>query len=303
MIHIEGMGWFGSITALALERVGVPFTWSDIDSPQQAWRASTGIVYPAGDERSEENRARWRRWVMDQWLPEDTAKLVQYVFAHKKPPHDGRYAVEAYHGYSKAGLASARAVAVNVQALVTEARSRFAASRVAVTPADGPLVVAHGHARKGAWVWGWSRKVALATPPDAIRSAYYGKRHRFDLTYAYPVAGEDGWWYAGSALVTEKTPRVRNRNELANEWHRWLDAQAELFPYLKVTRTQPFVQGWRPKPIAGDKGELVMDEAGSRPVLTFPALWHSGVRWAPLLVEQAVAWSSSFPFGEDRRGA
>jgi len=29
-------------------------------------------------------------------------------------------------------------------------------------------------------------------------------------------------------------------------------------------------------------------------VITFPALWHSGVRWAPQLVEQATSWAASF---------
>jgi hypothetical protein len=304
MIHVEGMGWFGAITALALDRAGVPFTWSDTDDIYTAWKASTGIVYPAGDERTEVNRQKWIRWVMDGWLPEGTAKLCQYVYAHKKPPHDGIYESTPYHDFHHAQVAVPAAVAVNVQLLVTEARSRFAAQRRPVSDgtvgtawagsSSSPRIVAHGGERAAAWVWGWSRKVALDTPHDAIRAAYYGKRHRFDLTYAYPVTGEDGWWYAGSALVTEKTRRARTREELGIEWRRWLEASAELFPYLKVRRTQPFVQGWRPKPAPDDKGELLINEGKITPTLVFPALWHSGVRWAPTLVEQAVSWAASW---------
>lgn len=295
MIHIEGMGWFGSITALALERAGIPFTWHDTDNGHTSWKASTGMVYPAGDERTEINRGKWVRWVLDQWLPDGSAKMCQYVFAHKKPPHDGEYETTPYHDYHRATLAGVAAVSVNVQRIVTEARSRFADGRLDRAPLGEPRIVAHGGARAAAWVWGWSRKVALETPHDAVRAAYYGKRHRFDLTYAYPVADEDGWWYAGSALVTEKTRRTRDRDELNVEWKRWMEASSELFPYLKVVRTQPFVQGWRPKPKPGDKGLMDYEDwANGTPVIVFPALWHSGVRWAPQLVEQATAWAASW---------
>jgi len=290
MIHIEGMGWFGAITALALERANIAFTWSDNNSAHTAWKASTGIVYPAGDDRTEANRQKWTRWVLDQWLPKDSAKLCQYVFAHKKPPHEGQYPFAPYHDYHRASVAGVHAVCVDVQRIVTEARSRFADRLLRVEPVDVPRIVAHGGPRAAAWVWGWSRKVHLETPPDSVRAAYYGKRHRFDLTYAYPVPDEDGWWYAGSALVTERTQRVRSREELNTEWGRWMNSTAELFPYLRVMRTQPFVQGWRPKPKPGDKGLMTYEDN----VITFPALWHSGVRWAPQLVEQATSWAASF---------
>lgn len=298
MIHIEGMGWFGSITALALERAEVPFTWHDSGAAHTAWKASTGIVYPAGDERSELNRHRWQRWVLDGWLPNGSAKMVQYQFAHKKPPHEGAY--EWRRLSSGLGVAAHSAVAVAVQTIVTEARSRFEHSRLGAAPRGTPTIVAHGHERAKGWVWGWSRKVALANTGEAVLAAYYGKRHRFDLTYLYPVADEPGWWYAGSALVNERKPRERTATELTAEWMRWCEAKEALFPALKVLRVQPMVQGWRPKPASTDDGQLIIDEQpipGGGPLvprLVYPALWHSGVRWAPTLVEQATSWAASF---------
>lgn len=296
MIHVEGMGWFGAITTLALERAGVPFTWSDIDTRFQAWRASTGIVYPAGDDRSQDNRQRWIRWVMDGWLPKDTAKLAHYVYSHKAPPHEGKYEQVPWWGYDHLNLAASPAVAVDVKAIVTEARSRFAEQRVPAGGIDRPTIVAHGHDRAAGWVWGWSRKVALKLPHgtnDMV--AFYGKRHRFDLVYAYPVPDEPGWWWAGSALVNEKKPHVRTPTALSYEWERWMQGQRELFRVLEVVRVQPFEQGWRPKPIKGDAGLIKISEVdGEVPTIVFPALWHSGVRWAPGLVEHAVAWAASF---------
>lgn len=291
-VHIEGMGWFGSITALALERAGVPFTWHDTDAQHTAWKASTGFVYPAGDDRTELNRMKWYRWVTDQWLPEGVAKICDYQYAHKNPPHDAPY---TGHLDRESGLrqSSQQAVCVNVQAIVTEARSRFAEQRRDHVP-SGPRIVAHGGERAKGWVWGWSRKVALKTPSRQVVAAYYGKRHRFDLTYAYPVPDEEGWWYAGSALVNEKRPRERSLTELTAEWQRWLEAKAILFPALEVIRVQPFVQGWRPKPAKEDDGQLLINEGKVDPTLVFPALWHSGVRWAPTLVEQATSWAASW---------
>lgn len=299
MIHIEGMGWFGAITALALERAEINFTWSDIDTPVQAWQASTGMVYPCGDERSEYNRQRWQAWTFQGWLPEGTAKLCRYVFAHKKPPHEGRYEYGPWWGHDRLQVAAAIGVCVDPRSIVLEARSRFADRRVEGEWGAGPLIIAHGHARAKGFVWGWSRKVALRFPEVgnsvSDQTAFYGKRHRFDLTYAYPIPDEPGWWWAGSSLVNQRAPKPHTADDLENRWHNWLDSSKVLFDVFDVVKTQPIVQGWRPKPVPGDPGELVFDErAGGDPALVYPALWHSGVRWAPALVERAVAWAASF---------
>lgn len=286
-IHIEGMGWFGAATALALERAGLSFTWSDADHWAQAWKASTGLVYPAGDDRSEANRHRWIRWVLeDSWVPNGTAKLCAYAFAHLKPPHEGRYETERWQGLR---MGASMAVCVNAAAIVHEARSRFADRRDQAPDPRARTIIAHSGARRVGWVWGWSRKVSFTGYEHPAGVALYGKRHRFDLTYAYPVPDEPGWWWAGSALVNERRPRQREAVELQAQWVRWDEARRVLFPQMVVNRTQPIQQGWRPKPATGDDGMLLV----TRERLQFPALWHSGVRWAPELIEGAVRWAAT----------
>lgn len=288
MIHIEGMGWFGAMTALALEREGIEFTWDDIDSPYQAWRASTGMVYPAGDDRSERNRHAWVGMVLNyrngDLLPAGTAKLCNYAFAHRRPPHEGRYPTAPWNGLR---MASDMGVSVNVAAIVHEARSRFADRRTDAVQSGQRIIVAHGGHRRVRWVWGWSRKISFTGYEHPFAVALYGKRHRFDLTYAYPVPNEPGWWWAGSVLTNERTPRERTPEELQAQWARWYESARILFPRMRIRNTRAIQQGWRPKPSKEDAGYLV--EGNS---LQFPALWHSGVRWAPELIEGAVKWAS-----------
>lgn len=297
-IHVEGMGWFGAITTLALERAGIDFTWSDIETPVQAWRASTGIVYPAGDHLSQDNHRRWAEWLAEGWLPVDTVERVPYGFAHKSPPHEGNYRIAADFGWLRVG--SIPAYAVNVQAIVAEARSRFAIHHTGGPSPDQSVIVAHGHARSAGWVWGWSRKVSLIMPPELTGESYgrtvlYGKTHRFALTYAYPVAGEPDWWYAGSALVNQTRPAPRDEAAVTKEWRRWWEDFHELFPGVGFARRMgPIIQGWRPKPRRDTQPsmEYQYHPSTGEPVgIRFPALWHSGVRWAPDLVLRAGLWA------------
>lgn len=297
MIVIEGMGWFGAMTALAFEREGIPFWWYDPDFPFNAWEASTGIVYPAGDDRSERNRQAWFRWMLEGWLPPYTTRRVAYGYAHKSPPHEGRYQPNLDLGWLRVSPLSA--VAVGVQALVHEARRRFASRRLA-GPSDrdqlgSPRVIAWTPpgVRIG-WVWGWSRQVALFLPPELARLygtnlSLYGKVNRWALTYAYPVGDKPDWWWAGSSLVNEKRPRLRSEEELRTCYKRWAVDFSELFPGVEVRagREQEIQQGWRPKPPKMDAGYPRVDEQ----LFVYPALWHSGVRWAPELVEGCISWA------------
>lgn len=293
MIHVEGMGWFGAVTALALERAGIEFTWSDIDSPTQAWKASTGIVYPAGDDRTERERLSWTRWwLSDDWLPDHTVRPVTYGFTHKAPPHGGKYEWARWSYVPEVKIAAKHAFAVDVQAIVVEARSRFAERRCEYVDPARSKIVAHGARRAVGWVWGWSRKVNLRWPGgvEADGMSLYGKVHRFGLCYAYPVGAQPGWWWAGSALVNERRPRERDGRELADYYERWRSDFARLYPGVDVVESghEPIRQGWRPKPSESDPALLGLTDTRC----VFPALWHSGVRWAPSLVEGAVQWAT-----------
>lgn len=290
MIHIEGMGWLGSALAYSLHARGVRFTWSDTDVEHTAYRACTGIVYPAGDSRSTANLVRWAEWIRQRRLPRATVMEATYAYAHKRPPHGGIYTPRVDLGWLR--VANAPCVAVDAWAVVRGARVLFKDWRTEGPRKRDRLVRAHGHTeRREGWVWGWSRPVRLTFPPEVTeavlepdRLALYGKVHRFALTYAYPIPTTPWLWWAGSSLVNERTPRVRSAGERDDTWLRWLRDFTALFPGVIPLTKGEMTQGWRPRPAPDDLGELTEDEHS----LTFPPLWHSGVRWAPLLVDEAV---------------
>lgn len=92
-VHIEGMGWLGSMLARRLERADIDFTWSDNDDPFPAWPASTGLVYPTApdDERSVRGMNGWKRWLKeDEWLAGYT-EPVSVGFVTANPPSGGKY--------------------------------------------------------------------------------------------------------------------------------------------------------------------------------------------------------------------
>jgi hypothetical protein len=302
-VLIRGMGWFGAITAWALDREGVSFRWCDNDSPYQAWRASTGIVYPAGDDRSQRNLSAWMRWLhlgAHQWLPPGAGTAAYYGFAHRRPPHGGRYKMDDL-GWVR--VATQLAVAVDPQRIVQEARDWFADARVECSAQvgyggfDREIVACTPPPVRAGWVWGWSSKVKLIMPEwhshMTVRLAHghplalYGKIGRWGLTYAYPVASEPGWWYAGSSLINEGRPRVRTEEEVSGYRGLWVRDFHRLFPDVTINASRAPVQGWRPKPPRDDPGEVTFTHERA----TYPALWHSGVRWAPELVEEVVRWA------------
>jgi hypothetical protein len=302
LIHVNGMGWFGAMTAFALHRDRTEFTWDDTESAYQAWKASTGFVYPSGDPRSEHERGAWVRWVLNGDGPlgpevADYACLAQWAWSHKRPPHGGKHPFAAAPSVPGLKLSAATAVAVNVQRVVEEARRRFEPQRIGHVPQDVPVVVARPNAlTTNGTVWGWSRRVLLRFPagvtnaqqPPGRRIALYGKVHRFALTYAYPVAGEPGLWWAGSSLVNEQYPYTRSELQLQDAYLRWRTDFAALFPGVKIVGTDPeILQGWRPKPHTGSEGRIIRTENQ----IIYPALWHSGVRWAPSLVEEVAQWA------------
>jgi hypothetical protein len=280
-LHLEGMGWFGAATAFALERVGVSFTWNDTDAEVRAWPASTGMVYPAGDERSARNLDLWWNWYESKLFPAGMVRPVSYVYTHKRPPHEGRYRQDDLGPYRVGHRAG---IAVDVPAIVTAARLRFVARRIDRARPGHRVLVTHGFGdRCGALRWGWSREVQLDVP-DALqalpnRAAFYSRRGRFQIVYAYVIPTRPGWWWAGSSLVAQAKDKPR-RLDAGKHFDRWLDAWRELWPGVPVIGVGELTQGWRPVPVEGDTGTLDMRSV--------PPLWHSGVRWAPEIVDRLV---------------
>lgn len=289
MLHIEGMGLLGSLAAFNLADRGATFTWSDIDSGVTAWRASTGMVYPAGDARSQHGLRAWKDWVGKSWMPTAAAVECAYVYHHKHPPHQGPYKA-AYDLGDMRVAPKGNAVAVNVPLLVEEARARFADQRVAQSADDDFVIRAHGFTdRLGKLMWGWTVPVKLVVPDELQditgeqQIAFYSRRHRFQIVYAYPIPGTE-WHWSGSTLLPQTTPKEMNVSKF---FDRWLEAWHYNFPRVPVIATGEPIQGWRPRPSdEPSDNDLVRRDARG---LTFPPLWHSGVRWSPLVIEQMLA--------------
>ena len=288
MIHIEGMGWLGAATAHTLHAAGIDFTWNDTDAPHVAWRACTGAVFPAGDDRSITNLYRWAHYTTV--MPPGTVSRATYAYAHKAPPHHGRYTIRADLGWVR--VADAPCYAVDVPQIVIAARTRYAALRRPAAPHGAHVIAAHGHTtRRGSWVWGWSAPVQLAISDDLTALSpdrpviLYGRAHRFAITYAYPIPSRPGWWWAGSSLMNQRT--ARNLDPEAH-FTAWREHFAQLYPPVTILDRGPAIPGWRPKPRTGDTGDV--EVSGGR--LTMPPLWHSGVRWAPTLLDKALMWAT-----------
>ena len=286
-IHIEGFGITGALLALNLERHAVPFTWSDIDAPHTAWKASTGAVYPAGQPGSHcfEGHASWLQWYHEgryanpAWL-----ELAHYRFNHKRPPHEGGYRIVQRDAYGLA-LAEPPALHFNAQLMVPETRQRFADRRIeGARPKGSQVIVAHGFStRLNHAYWGYTRLVEVDYDgrPDndrEPRSAFYFREGRFIMAYAYPVPGTQ-YWYAGSKLIKQAAGRFKSL-DMPSKYEAW-KAQFERLGNgaVKVVGEADYIEGWRPA--RGDNSWVHRDLLGR---IVVPPLWNSGIRHFPVVL-------------------
>lgn len=288
MIHLEGMGWLGAATAYALHARDVPFTWSDLDVAVRAWPASTGMVYPDGEPDTALALTRWGDWLREDRFPAGTVIPSAWCFAHKAPPHSGRY---TYTDYGWIRVAHSEAYTVDVPAIVAAARDRFGPRRLAGSPPGVRTVRTHGFTDTFGYLWGWSAPVRLNVPEELLtvlgetRPAFYGQAHRFAITYAYPIPTKPGWWRAGSSMIAQHFPRNLNA---AAAYARWEGYLPEVYGgRLSVAAVGDPVQGWRPRPHAHLDGVTVrVDERTG--AIVYPAMAHSGIRHAPLVIDAAL---------------
>lgn len=286
-VHIEGMGWLGSVLARRLERAGIDFTWHDNDDPFPAWPASTGLVYPTDptDERSVMGMKGWQRWIHeDPWLADFTER-VSVGFVTANPPSGGKYEAVDLGGIK---IGQAPCYATDPRAIVTAARERYASARREADPGDpnSILIQAHAHGpRLQSMMWGWSARVKLHEQIDfSRRVAYYG--HRMSQScYAYPIPRTE-FFFAGSASFEQRTPK---RLDTDNHFALWRKFFLKQFPVSEVELVEPPVQGWRPRWKEGDslKPKRIILPSDRR-CITLPPLRHSGVRWCPPIIDLTV---------------
>lgn len=294
-VHLEGMGLGGALLAHRLKQYGVPFTWHDIDAPLNAWRASTGAIYPAGAKNhgpDEEAFKVWQAWyAMKQFAPAHLERSLGFVFCTKNPPHKGAYEHEAY---TDTGLRKGPpSYHLNAQAFVSAMRNECHKERLdpIVAGPNGDVkgvdayIVTHGWGDRLHHVyWGWTRLVKLhvntvhgdTIPLVGERPAFYLRPNRFEMAYAYPVPGTD-WYYAGSSIIKQGKERMRDLNPV-DKYRRWKDIfLRESKGALQIGEESTYLTGWRPAAAEEDTAWVKV----RRNVITLRPLWNSGIRHFP----------------------
>lgn len=297
-LHLNGLGFLGSSLAWFLEEAGVEFTWDDPEVSVNAWRASTGCIYPAGREgggdlwnqRTFAGYQGWRKWVeRPEW--KDHVETAAFWFSQKNPPNGADYPISARVGpLSKASLPSYH---INAQTFVPATRERFSSQRLSGAPSDPSVrkVVSHGFGpRLDRYLWGWTVLCKLDYSEE-IRRECNGLRPCFFLNigrlirYAYPVPGTP-YWYCGPGMVPQKVAREYGEDRIMKSYLKWEENLAQTTGgAVWVSEVGPILQGWRPASNKTDD-DLVMEKVDGS--LVFPSLYHSGLRWAPLLVDDIL---------------
>lgn len=301
MIHLQGMGLLGSLTAWQLLKHRIPFEWSDNDQPTTAWRACTGACYPASGDVDSRCYRRWRLWASGRIYPSDCLQSCAYWVdgTHKTLPHGLSAEVQAELGGMRL---VGKSVHLNAQRLVAITRERFASIRsVCPTKAASRLIVSHGFSKRRArFLWGWTRLIRLTIPNEIAvhgRPSFYLRKNRFQFAYCYPQPGSD-WWYAGSSLISQAEARSLH---ISDKYAAWKDRFSLLSGGLVGIKEEgQMIEGWRPAK-AGSLSKLEGHKAESEPLLMrdgstiyYPALASNGFRhfpavWDELAQELGVA--------------
>ena len=295
-IHLTGMGVTGSLIALMLRRRKVEFTWSDTDSPYNAWQASTGGVFPSGRAGSDgmEGYHFWRRVTDAGDLPKDILDTAPYLYNTKAPPH-GAPAGGATP-LSNLTLYAYPSLHFNAQRLVQYVRALEHKTRQPGRPTGSLDIVTHGfqacsygiHASTFQWGWSVRVKVEIRQAKALARSTKYGlapslylRKGKFVMAYLYPVPGNPGEHYFGSHMIAQRTPKPL---EVPPKFEALRSKAFELSggDLVKLKAIAEPVQGWRPIAGAGWDGRWIALDGSSR-ILCKP-MGSSGFRFAPMLL-------------------
>lgn len=284
--HIIGMGVQGCLLANMLRDIQRSFTWHDTYAAINAHGACTGAIYPSGSEKfgpDEVCRAVWRSMHEQALYTQHITKYLEpavWTYNHKQPPHEGRFAQREAHGLRQAVGPLDRSYHFNAQAFVADTRERFKGYRQEL-PSPGDCVIeAHGFgARLSHVYWGWTAPVKLKyrheLVADELRPAFYFRKGRFVMAYAYPIPGTE-YWYAGSSIIKQSTPKHLDANKHFDRWLKNFTALGN--GAVEVTKAMPCIAGWRPAAATGDTAWARRESDGR---ISLRPLWNSGVRHWP----------------------
>jgi hypothetical protein len=296
LVHLEGMGLLGCLTAWQLSRLGIEFTWSDCDASYTAWRACTGACYPCSPGIEGNCYYQWMQWVGSGIYPDGLLEVCDYWVdsCTKSLPHGLVGDVEALAGPMRL---VGRSVHLNAQRLVELTRSYFACCRTTNVPAvrDTRLyLIAHGfNSRLKRYLWGWNRLVKLSYDPEGplgtqsrqgCRPCFYLRKNRFQYSYCYPRPGTP-YWYAGSSMISQTTPRMLNVEARYAAWLGWFKELSG--GLVEVEEEGDCSQGWRP---LGQKEKNLLKHLEICTVspgrISCPPMGASGFRLYPCIWEQ-----------------
>lgn len=288
MIHLQGMGIIGSGIAWTLNNRGIPFTWSDTDADITAWKSCTGAIYPSGDPKDLAGYLQWVRWAATAPWPWATiVEQANYWYCTKQPPHS--YKGEPLETVGPLKCHPLPSFHLNAQSLVPLTRDWFRMRRRLRQEPGDQLIITHGfNDRLERYVWGWSRFVELDTSALGVgRACVYLRPSLVVMAYAFPTPNTH-LHYAGSALLVQKTAVKRNPLKDYDRWEqRWTELTSGLIPIKWKAET--ILQGWRPStgPVGGEAILPLWERRADGTLVVMP-LWHSGVRWLPVVVNELL---------------
>lgn len=286
-VHLSGLGLIGSLVALQLEAKGIDFTWHDADSGKTAWKASTGCVFPTGDEQDMKNLQHWdamlRRKDVFSSVVSRCVETAQWTYISKHPPHSGaKIGIKELGQVGPFHISDHRTLQFNVQRLVSKVRERYQELSVAEKPKDSILVVTHGSASAVRYQWGWSINASLKLSKELEdwqrqleRRLCLYLRQGYATRYLYPKP-RTSLYYGGTSSVSQNFPRPLDAHEHLKKWLEKIPEVTE--GHVEIVKYSEPTEGWRPvaselAPLVNSRGRVVaLRPMAGNGVRSFPEL-------------------------------
>lgn len=309
-VHIEGLGLLGSLTALTLYDMGIDFSWHDTEEEVQAWKASTGAVYPTGDEFDyrcfkEMIRIIKRRNTLMGKMLRQHGEVGRWCYTSTNPPHGGSdIGMESIAELADISVSNRYSIHMNNQKLVEAARTYFKDQRTEESDECATVqLVSHGFDDAVRFGWGWHTRV-YAEISDELMEHTSGHRpciylrEGYQVMYLYPCPTTD-LYYLGTSNNIANEPKVRDEPyiiERLEKVHEHLRRKCGTHVQLMGSAGKP-TQGWRPYPAKGDEGPRVrVDDNG---VVRIKPQKGSGLRHWPATQEELVSTLLNHPMKKE----
>lgn len=292
--HLEGMGLVGCLIATMLETHEIEFTWNDTQEKRTAWKASTGCVFPTGNELDALCYAHWRHYMKSGSVfarrMEEFTEWGRWSYISESPPHGGRS--KGVVRWKKVGplvLSNSLTLHLNVQAFVKATRAIYAEQETKKPRKKSKVIVTHGTAQASRFVWGWSAQASIDLGDDLVdqlgelgeeRPCLY-LRKGYEMTYVYPLP-RSRRYYLGTSTINMSTQKSRDVRKEAKKAIARVEEATGGEAKVRGVHRGTLVEGWRP---AGEDDLPWVGKEGSSRLLLRP-MRGDGVRHFPHLWSQ-----------------